>query len=55
MQQRKNQSVIWSIPKDEFENLVKNSHTIADILRYFGMNNKGGNHATVKRRAKLKI
>jgi|688.fasta_scaffold612440_1 5-methylcytosine-specific restriction endonuclease McrA len=53
MQQRKNQSVIWSIPKDEFENLVKNSHTIADILRYFGMNNKGGNHATVKRRAKL--
>lgn len=53
MQQRKNQSIIWSISKDEFEGLVKKSETIADILRYFGMNNKGGNHATVKRRAKL--
>ena len=53
MQQRKNQSIIWSISKDEFESLVKKSETIADILRYFNMNNKGGNHATVKRRVKL--
>lgn len=53
MQDRKNQSIIWSISKDEFESLVKKSETIADILRYFNMNNKGGNHATVKRRVKL--
>lgn len=53
MQQRKNKSVIWSINKDEFESLVKKSETISDILRYFNMSNKGGNHATIKRRVKL--
>jgi 5-methylcytosine-specific restriction endonuclease McrA len=49
---RKKRSIIWSISKEEFETLVSRSSTIADILRYFGMNNKGGNHHTVKRRAK---
>jgi len=51
-QNRKNRSIIWSISTDEFKDLVSKSNTIADILRYFGMNNKGGNHNTVKRRAK---
>jgi Zn finger protein HypA/HybF involved in hydrogenase expression len=51
-QKRKNRSVIWSIPTEEFKTLVSKSNTIADILRHFGMNNKGGNHNTVKRRAK---
>jgi 5-methylcytosine-specific restriction endonuclease McrA len=49
---RKKRSIIWSISTQEFKKLVSKSHTIADILRYFGMNNKGGNHHTVKRRAK---
>ena len=49
---RKNRSIVWSISKEEFSSLVKKSNTIADILRYFGLNNKGGNHNTVKRRAK---
>lgn len=49
---RKNRSIIWSISTEEFADLVSKSHTIADILRYFGLNNKGGNHNTVKRRAK---
>lgn len=49
---KKHRSVIWSISTKEFKDLVARSHTISDILRYFGMNNKGGNHNTVKRRAK---
>jgi len=49
---KKYRSVIWSISTQEFKDLVARSNTIADILRYFGMNNKGGNHNTVKRRAK---
>jgi 5-methylcytosine-specific restriction endonuclease McrA len=49
---RKKRSIIWSISTQEFKELVSKSNTIADILRYFGMNNKGGNHHTVKRRAK---
>jgi len=49
---RKKRSIIWSISTQEFRELVSKSNTIADILRYFGMNNKGGNHHTVKRRAK---
>lgn len=38
--------------KKEFSDLVARSNTIADVLRYFGLNNKGGNHNTVKRRAR---
>lgn len=49
---RKKRSVIWSISTQEFTHLISRSNTIADVLRYFGLNNKGGNHNTVKRRAK---
>jgi 5-methylcytosine-specific restriction endonuclease McrA len=49
---RKKRSIIWSISTEEFQTLVYRSNTITDILRYFGLNNKGGNHNTVKRRAK---
>lgn len=49
---RKKRSIIWSISTEDFADLVSKSNTIADILRYFGLNNKGGNHNTVKRRAK---
>jgi 5-methylcytosine-specific restriction endonuclease McrA len=49
---RKKRSVIWSISTQEFTDLISRSNTIADVLRYFGLNNKGGNHNTVKRRAK---
>ena len=49
---RKKRSIIWSISTKEFQDLVSKANTITDILRYFGLNNKGGNHNTVKRRAK---
>ena len=49
---RKNSSVVWSIPSDDFKELVKNSSNIAQILRHFNLVNKGGNSNTVKRRIK---
>jgi Zn finger protein HypA/HybF involved in hydrogenase expression len=44
-------SIIWSINRQEFENLVKNSDSIGQILKFFGLENKGGNSKTVQRRA----
>ena len=50
MQQRKKRSKIWELPSNQFSELVSRSNTIADILKYFGLQNKGGNSNTVKRR-----
>jgi len=50
--ERKNKSIIWSIPSEEFESLVKKSTRIGQILRHFNLANKGGNSNTVKRRIK---
>lgn len=47
---RPKRSIIWDMPKDEFEQLVKSSTRIAEILRAFGLMDKGGNSNTVKRR-----
>jgi len=49
---RKNTSVIWSMPYDEFKILVENSTSIGEILKCFNLQNKGGNSNTVKRRIK---
>lgn len=47
---RKRTSIIWSISKDEFAQLVKESTSYRQILLHFGMDNKGGNGRTLKRR-----
>lgn len=47
---RKKRSIIWSIDNKDFSNLVKNSKSIGEILRFFNLSNKGGNSNTVKRR-----
>lgn len=47
---RKKRSIIWSIDKESFSNLVRNSNSIGEILRFFNLSNKGGNSNTVKRR-----
>lgn len=47
---RKKRSVIWSIDKKSFSNLVLKSQSIGEILKHFELENKGGNSATVKRR-----
>lgn len=50
MQPRKKRSVIWSISSQKFAALVKNATSIGQILNHFGLQNKGGNHHTVRRR-----
>jgi len=47
---RKKRSIIWSVDAEIFSNLVSNSNSIGQILKYFNLRNKGGNSATVKRR-----
>lgn len=43
-------SKIWKISDEDFRNLVKNSLRMKDVLTYFGLQNKGNNFRTVKKR-----
>lgn len=43
-------SKIWKMPLDEFISLMKNSESIGQALKIFGLKNKGGNSETIKRR-----
>lgn len=47
---RKRSSEIWKINKTDLENIVKNSTSISDILKHFGLINKGHNYRTLKKR-----
>lgn len=48
---RKRTSKIWTQLGDkEFEDLVLKSNTFKEILNYFGFENKGSNHITLKAR-----
>ena len=47
---RKKRSVIWQLPLIDFKNLVKNSESIGQALKYFKLTNKGRNNETLKRR-----
>lgn len=48
---RKKRSPIYLLCSDsDFEQLVKEAEFISDILKYFGLSNKGGNSKTVWRR-----
>jgi hypothetical protein len=47
---RKKRSIIWTIPKEDFKILVEKSNSIGEILKFFNLNNKGGNSNTIKRR-----
>jgi 5-methylcytosine-specific restriction endonuclease McrA len=55
--ERKKTSLVWtSISDEKFTALVAESDTIAAVLRYFGMDSRGGNNKTVRARIKhLKI
>ena len=50
VKKRAKRSIIWSMPKEELEQLTKQSKYLGDILKAFGLENKGGNHHTLKRR-----
>lgn len=41
-----------TIDKNELQLIIDNSKTYGDVLRHFGLENKGGNHNTLKRRIK---
>jgi hypothetical protein len=49
---RKRTSIIWSISKEELQEVLDKSYTYSNVLRYFGINPKSGsgNFETLKRR-----
>lgn len=47
---KKRTSIIWELSKEDFTLLIKNCRTIAEVLNFFGLLNKGGNYRTLKKR-----
>jgi len=43
---RKRRSIIWKIPRDRLIEIISVSDTISDVLKHFGLLNKGGNFRT---------
>lgn len=53
---RKRSSRIWLLPDEKFRELVSSSKTYTGVLKFFGLENKGGNSVAIKNRMKeLKI
>lgn len=53
---RRRTSAIWKLSDKDFIDLVKTSKTMSDVLRVFGMENKGGNYLTCRTRiSELKL
>lgn len=50
MKERKKTSVIWKIPKDEFQNLLDTSNSVVDVLIKLGFDGYNGNYKTVLKR-----
>jgi hypothetical protein len=50
MKNRQKRSNLWFIEKEILENVVKQSNSLTQILKYFGFSNKGGNSKTLKKR-----
>ena len=50
IKKRAKRSIIWKMPTEDLITLVKQSDRLGDILKVFGLENKGGNHRTLKRR-----
>jgi len=47
---RAKRSIIWKIPIEEFQNHVQSSTSLSELLNKCGLENKGGNTNTLKRR-----
>jgi hypothetical protein len=43
-------SIIWKMSSEEFRKIVLESTSLGQVLKYFGLENKGGNSKTVKTR-----
>jgi hypothetical protein len=50
---RRKTSVIWSVSRSAFQEIVGRSQTLADVLREFGLHVGAGNYGTVKNRIRL--
>jgi len=46
----KRTSLIWKISEHEFKNVIRQAHSYSHALSYFGLQNKGGNSQTLKKR-----
>ena len=47
---RKYNSIIWKVEKEKFQEIVNNSKTLIDILRYFGLIQSGSSYKILKNR-----
>lgn len=45
-------SPIWKVPKTEFQNIIKKSETLKEVLMHFGLQNSKGNYKTLHQRIK---
>lgn len=50
MKQRVRRSIIWKTEKIALQEIVKNSQSLADVLRYFKISTDGGNCKSLKKR-----
>lgn len=53
MKNKQRTSVVYQIPDDLFKQILLSAESYSDLLRKCGLDNKGGNINTVKRRIKL--
>lgn len=49
---RQKTSIIWKPNREEFQTIVNQYNSLADILRYFGLHAGAGNYKTIKKRLK---
>lgn len=47
---KRRRSPIWKVSSEKFREIVTESKTITEILKRFGLTNKGGNYQTLKKR-----
>jgi hypothetical protein len=47
---RRRRSPIWAISREDLARIMERAQTLGDVLKSFGLNNKGGNHKTIKAR-----
>lgn len=45
-------SIIWKLTKNQFSNIIKESKSYREVLRKLGLESKGGNPTTLKKRIK---
>ena len=47
---RKRTSIIWTVPKEELQEVVKSKNSISDVLKHYNFGATGATHITLKKR-----